>query len=147
MCKQCAGITKEYNRCEIKHRTKYVYGEYFCRHHIYDEDDARKRSIYENKQKRLKDAERSRILKDKKQEQKTKNQQDYNNKIQMYDTLELDLDEDIKSELHNKIMLLRDKAKLELTNKNKKLNELSYDSFNTDKLNKLSNNFSNNCCI
>ncbi len=145
MCKQCAGITNKYNRCRQKHWTEYSYGEYYCYWHLNDEDDARKRSIYERRQQRLKDAERSRILNNKKQEQKIKNREEYNNKIQMYEALELELTNEIEPDLCNEIILkFRNKAKLELTNKNKKLNELSFDSFNNDKL---SNIFSNNCCI
>jgi hypothetical protein len=126
MCKQCYGITESYNRCEIKHWTKYSNGRYYCRHHLDDPSADWKREKYNNNQQKIKDAERSYILHKNNQEQRRKRKEDDDKKIKMRNEIELELRSVIELELRNKIIL-----------------ELR----NSDKLNELSDNLSKNCRI
>ena len=98
MCKQCYGITDDYQRCDIKHWTKYTSnGKYYCRHHLDDPSEERKREVYNEKQQRLYNLIRLDIAK----KERIKEQENNDKKIKMRNEINAELE----SELRNKITL------------------------------------------
>lgn len=106
MCRQCYGITDDYNRCEIKHWTRQnSNGRYYCRHHLNDPNEYWKRDEYNYKINKFLQAMNNSRLEREKLENIKKEKEEINKRKKMRNEIIGELYVEIELELRNKIML------------------------------------------